>query len=285
MKLVIVGSKGMLGQYLLSVFQQPDKYEVFALDKTELDITKEEEVLKVLQDLRPELVINAAAYNDVEKCEEDMGYNIALTINRDGVKNLSQACKLINTTLVHYSTDYVFDGKKREGYKEGDKPNPISRYGQSKFWGEEVLLSANLAKYYLIRTSRLFGASGTSGIAKKSFVDLMLTLSQKTSTINAVNKEISSPTYAKDLALATKEIIETKASYGIYHRTNSASCDWYDFAKEIFKIKKIKVNIIPVTRSFFGGLAKRPAFSILLNNKLSPMRSWQAALAEYLNES
>lgn len=286
MKIIVIGSKGMLGQYLVSVFNQLDKYTVFALDKTELDIVNKEDVLQTLREIKPELVVNAVAYNDVEKCEDGAGYTIALAINRDGVKNLSDACKSIDAIFVQYSTDYVFNGDSMDGYTEEDSPAPINKYGQSKLAGENVLWTSKPSKYYLIRTSRLFGTRGKSLEAKTSFVDLMLTLATKTSTISTVrNEEISSPTYAKDLAWATREIVEAKSPYGIYHITNNGSCDWYGFAKEIFKTKNININLIPVTRSVFKGLAKRPAFSLLINTKLPQLRSWQEALREYLSEN
>jgi len=284
MKLVIIGSKGMLGQYLLSVFSHQDRYDVFGLDKTEIDITQKEDVIQVLSKIRPDMVINAAAYNNVDQCEEDDGYRIALAVNGDGVKNLSEACRLIDATLVHYSTDYVFDGENQIGYVEDDKTNPVSQYGMSKLAGERALLSANLPKYYLIRTSRLFGKCGVSEEVKKSFVDLMLDLNKKVSTINGINEEISNPTYAQDLAQATKKLIEGKHAFGIYHITNSGGCTWHDLATEIFKIKNIDVKVVPVTRDFFGGLAKRPKSSMLINTKLSQLRTWQEALGEYLKD-
>lgn len=195
---------------------------------------------------------------------------------------LAREIRAIGGILVHYSTDYVFKGDKKEGYNELDKPNPQSAYAKSKYYGEQEL-QKNIDKFYLIRLSRLFGRPASSNLGKKSFVDLMLELSKTKKELNIVNEELDCPTYAPDLAARTKEIIEWKKPFSIYHVTNSGACTWYEFAKEIFTIKNINVKINHVQASFFPRLAKRPKYSILLNMKLPVMRSWKKALNEYLN--
>ena len=175
MKILILGAKGNLGQQLVKIFSADN--EVLGWDRGEIDITDRELILKKTADLKPELVINAAAYNAVDKCEEsDEEYELAKRINIDGPKFLAEACLKIGATLIHYSTDYVFDGTKADGYIETDEPKPINRYGKTKFHGEKRILelSGSGLKWYLIRTSKLFGPKGESDIAKPSFFFFIL---------------------------------------------------------------------------------------------------------------
>lgn len=276
MKVLIIGAKGMLGQELAKVFQ---KDKPLLWDRGEIDIANEEDVKLKIGDLKPDLVINAAAYNDVDGAEKNEA--LARQINGEAVSYLARALRANQGILVHFSTDYVFKGDKKEGYQELDKPNPQSAYARSKYLGEQEL-QANTDSFYLIRLSRLFGRPATSQAGKKSFVDLMLELTKTKKELNAVNEELSSPTYAPDLAQRTKEIIDWKKPFGIYHASNSGSGTWFDFAQEIFTIKQINVKLNPVPASFFPRPAVRPKYSILLNTKLPPMRNWQEALREFI---
>ncbi len=279
---LILGAKGMLGQTFVRAFHDA---EVFAWDREECDITDAALVAKKIGELQPALIINAAAYNDVDGAEKDA--TMANTINGDAVGYLASAAASVGATLVHYSTDYIFDGRKKEGYREDDIPSPISEYGKSKFLGEQKIITYNLKPitYYLIRTSRLFGKQGSG---KKSFIDLVLDLTQKKDTLEVVDEELSSPTYVEDLAQRTRKMIEQKKPSGIYHMTNSGVCTWYGFTEEIFKqahelglLVKMPI-VVPVPSSRFPRPAKRPAYSQLLNTKLSPLRPWQEALRDYL---
>jgi len=276
MKILIIGSKGMLGQDLTKVFSGQ---RLALWDRREIDITDEEQVLKKIKKEKPEIVINAAAYNDVDGCERN--FDLARDVNGFAVGYLAKAAKEIDAILVHYSTDYVFEGTKKEGYKENDQPKPQSNYAKSKYLGEKEL-QKNAGNFYLIRTSRLFGRPAMSATAKKSFVDKMLELSKMRDNLEAVNEEHSNPTYASDLAKQTKYILDNKLPFGIYHVVNEGACTWYEFAREIFKIKNIDIKLMPVKANKFPRLAKRPAYSSLLNARLPKMRSWQKALAEYL---
>lgn len=284
MKVLIIGSKGMLGQELVAVFSAD--HEVTAWDREEIDITRLRPPLagyggqaEKIQNLKPDIIINAAAYNNVDGAESEP--EIARAVNGHAVGNLAAICRELNILMVHYSSEYVFDGEKQEGYIETDQPNPLSAYGASKFLGEREL-QKNTDKFYLIRLSRLFGREPKGTQAKKSFVSLMLDLAKRQAQIDAVNEEVSCPTYALDIAKRTRDIIEQNLPYGIYHSPNRGAATWHGFAAEIFKIRKINVKLNPVPASYFPRPAQRPRYGILLNTKLPPMRPWQEALREFL---
>lgn len=276
MKIVIFGAKGMLGQELVKALSDQ---EVLAWDKADCDITNQAEVESKIIAEQPGMIINSAAYNDVDGAETNK--DTADSLNGYAVGYLAQAAKKVGAVMVHYSTDYVFRGDKKEGYSEEDRPEPVSAYGKSKFLGEQELLK-NADKYYLIRLSRLFGNAAKIEGAKKSFVDKMLELAAVKKELDVVDEELSSPTYAPDLAKRTRELVEGKKDFGVYHGANSGACTWYGFAQEIFKIKGIKIKLNPVPASKFPRPAARPMYSILLNTKLSAARSWQEALRDYL---
>lgn len=319
-KILIIGAKGMLGQELAKVFKKDKDYKVVAWDREDLDITKEKAVWMKIKVLKPEIIINAAAYNAVDKCEPVKSrqsgttgqgrkeYNLAMAINGKAPGYLAKTAKKLGAVLVHYSTDYVFDGDveklinqepegcahhcascslhhgQKLGYAEDAKPNPISQYGRSKLAGEKEV-QKNTKKYYLIRISKLFGKPAEIEGAKKSFFDVMLELGRKNKEVKAVDEETSCFTYAPDLAKKTKEIIDSQKPFGIFHVVNSDPCTWYEAVLELYKQAKIKTKVIPVLGSEFPRPAKRPFFSVLINTKLNPMRSWKEALKEYLKKS
>ena len=277
MKVLIIGSKGMLGQELAKSFA---KFDLTLWDKEEIDITNAEQVKKMIKDLSPDLVINAAAYNAVDDIEEN--YEVAKKVNVDGPINLAKTAGEEGAVFVHYSTDYVFDGQKKEGYFEHDLPSPISRYGESKFLGEEVL-EHNPAGF-VIRSSRLFGLPAKSEGAKKSFIELMLKLADEKDELEIVDEEVSNPTYVVDLAEATKDLTTGNYHPGIYHIANEGGCTWCEFAIEIFSQTKKTVKVKPVPSSRFPRPAKRPAYSSLQNTKFPRMRHWKKALKDFLRE-
>jgi len=282
MKILILGAKGNLGGQLVKIFTAGN--EIIAWDRGEIDISDRELILKKIGDVKPELVINAAAYNAVDKCEASDGeYDLAKKINIDGPKFLAEACLKIGATLVYYSTDYVFDGASKNGYKEIDEPKPINRYGKTKFHGEKRILelSGSGLKWYLIRTSKLFGPKGKSEIAKPSFFDIMLEQSREKLNLEAVDEELSCFTYTPDLAKATKELVDKNSGYGIYHIVNGGPCTWYEAAVELFKLAGIGVEVKPITGDKLDRPAKRPKYSVLLNTKLPPLRDYKEALKEY----
>ena len=267
----------MLGRDLAQFFSDRDS---ILWDKEELDITDKEAVAVKISELNPSIIINSAAYTDVDGCE--LNRKLATNVNGKAVGYLASATRKIGAILVHYSTDYVFDGKNPDGYKEDDKPGqPVNFYGRSKLLGEK-LLKENCEMYYLIRTSWLFGRHG------KNFVDTMLKLGRKEKKLRVVNDQRGKPTYSFDLAQKTRELIESQKPCGIYHITNTGETTWYDFAKEIFRQAGErdevynKVKVISCSSQEFSSPAKRPKYSTLINTKLPPGRLWQDALGGYL---
>lgn len=260
-KTLIIGAKGMLGSDLSSFF--PDAVK---LNHRELDITNRNQVLESIDIIKPDLVINAAAYTDVDGCEDKQ--ELAFDVNGYGPGYIAEACSETGSMLVHFSTDYVFDGSKKE-YLESDTPKPINVYGRSKLLGEQEI-AENMDDYRIIRTSWLFGAHG------KNFVDTILRLSGEMDKVKVVNDQFGKPTYTADLADKITEITELEA--GIYHITNEGICSWYEFASAFIG------NAVPCTSKEFPRKAKRPNYSILMNTKTGPMRHWKDALKEYLKE-
>jgi len=210
---------------------------------------------------------------------------LAQKLNGEAVGHLADVALELGAILVHYSTDYVFSGENERGYYEADQPEPINRYGASKLLGEEILHTKSVQglKYYLIRTSKLFGPKGASEFSKPSFFDIMLNLAKEKSELKVVDEEFGCFTYTVDLSQKTKELLEQKAHYGTYHVVNDGPATWYGAVGELFKIAGIHVKLIAVGSEEFPRPARRPKFSVLLNTKTSPLRSLSEALAEYLN--
>lgn len=274
MKILITGARGMLGKDLCALLSK--EHELIKYDREELDITNAKMVNKVVAKLNPNAIINCAAFTDVDGCEEKEKKAIAKKVNSFGPGNLAKISKKLNIPLFHYSTDYIFNGLKKDGYRESySKIDPINAYGRTKALGEK-LIKQNCKKYYILRTAWLYGKNG------KNFVDTMLQLAKKNDSLKIVNDQYGKPTYTLDLAKRTKDILDKKLKPGIYHVTNEGETSWFYFANEIFKLKKIKIKVIPCKTSEFPTPAKRPSFTGLINTKLPPMRKWQEALREYL---
>jgi dTDP-4-dehydrorhamnose reductase len=272
----------MLGQELVSVFSRDKQYTVVGWDMENIDVTDFVIAEESIRAIAPNIIINAAAYNAVDICEEnDEEYAKAMMLNAEAPQFLARLAKEMNAIFVHYSTDYVFDGEKIDGYDENAIPKPLSRYGESKWRGEGNILFID-GKSYIIRLSKLFGKRGVSGAAKKSFFDMMLEAAQTKEIVQAVHDEKSCFTYAPDLAQATKDLIESEASFGVYHLTNSGAVTWYEAVQELYTQAKIGVTIQPVESDAFPRKAKRPKCSMLLNTKRPALRSYQDALKEYL---
>ncbi len=274
---LVLGSKGMLGGEMVRQLEVAGA-KVTAWDKEELDITDKKALVEKISALNPAVIINCVAYNDVEKAESD-GKDAAFKINGEAVGDLARVAQSLGALLVHYSTDYVFDGVKPDGYVESDAPNPLSQYAKSKLAGEEKIQKIPSLHYYLIRTSRLFGPAGGGKI---SFVDKMLERAKLSKPIEAINEIASAPTYVVDLARATIEMIKNEVPFGIYHRANSGSATWYDWAKKIFELAGQEAKLAPVSAVKFNFVAPRPAQSVLISTKLPPLRPWEDALAEYI---
>jgi dTDP-4-dehydrorhamnose reductase len=293
-KIMIIGAKGNLGGQLMRALG--NEYRLVLLDREEVDIAEKESVENVVEFYKPDYIINAAAYNAVDKCEEsESDFELAKKINQIGVRNLAEICLENKIILIHYSTDYVFGGvgieelnkaKERGGFDESMIPKQGNRYAETKLAGEQEImkLAGSGLKYYLIRTSKLFGPKGESAGAKPNFFDIMLDLSKTKDSIDAVDSETSCFTYTYDLAKATMEMIKNQNDFGIYHITNQDACTWYEAVKYLFELKGIKKKINAITPNDLPRPAKRPEYSELRSTKLKPMRSYREALREYLGE-
>jgi len=274
-RVLILGAKGTLGGQLMKLYPQ-----AIGWDREDIDVLDFPALRVKVAALRPafDAVINCVAFNDVDGAEDRP--EAAMALNAEFPGRLAQFTAELGVPLVHYSTNYVFDGARGE-YEEADRPAPLSSYGRSKHRGEQSIAESR-GRCYVVRTAVIFGPKGASDLSKKSFVDLMLDLSAKRDTIQAVSDEINSITYAPDLAAATRDLVHAAPAPGIYHVANSGGVSWFDFAQEIFRIAGRKVTVLPVPSTHFPRKATRPAKAILLNTKLPPQRPWQAALAEFL---
>lgn len=251
------------------------------------DITDKDNIAGVVRDARPSFVIHTAAWTDVDGCEREG--EKAFLVNATGAHNVALACKAAGATVVYISTDFVFDGKKAKPCREADAAAPLCVYGQSKLEGEG-LVRKTLRNHLILRTSWLYGPHG------KNFVDTIMTKAASEKTIKVVDDQVGSPTYTVDLARAIHRLLDVVVSrkpyvvrYGVYHVSNSGSVSWYDYAREILRLAGSKTKVIPIGSAQLDRPAKRPAMSVLDNSKFRrftgyKMRSWKAALREYLEE-
>lgn len=260
-KMILFGAGGMLGHALRDVFPH-----AICPGHKDVDITDRNAVREIIRRHLPATVINAAAYTDVDGCEDNSDKAFAVNGIAPGI--IAAACTECGATLVHYSTDYIFDGMKRE-YREDDRPNPINVYGRSKLVGENAI-QENTSDYRIIRTSWLYGSQG------RNFVDTVLALSRQMPVVRVVDDQWGKPTYTTDLAQKTPELLS--CSPGIYHITNDGICSWYEFAHAFIP------NAVPCSTSDFPRKAKRPAFSALTNTKTGSLRHWKEAVTEYIHK-
>jgi dTDP-4-dehydrorhamnose reductase len=278
MKVLVTGAWGMLANDLAPVLSKRG-YEVFAPPEDMLDVTNLDIIRGVVDSCEPEMIVNCAAYTKVDEAEKEE--HLALMVNGYAVQNLCLVCQERDIPLVHFSTDYVFDGTKEGPYTIYDEPNPLGAYGCSKLLGEKYVLWL-LSKFYLIRTSWLFGHHG------KNFIETMLELGQRRKTISVVADQKGCPTWTRHLAEAVVALIQT-GRYGIYHVTNSEPTTWFDFAREIFRLSRMNIELVPITSEQFPTPARRPLNSVLAPFPLPQvlgreMPSWQEALKEYLQQ-
>lgn len=271
MNILVLGANGMLGHAIQEVFRN---HELTCWDQTQLDITDDTAVGEKIPAVKPDAIINAAAFTDVDACEEKE--SLATKVNGDAVGYIAAAADKLTIPLVHISTDYVFDGTKKEGYLENDFPSPINAYGRSKLRGEQQLMS-HTHNYYLVRTAWLYGPNG------KNFVETITAAAKEKNKLQVVNDQFGSPTYTVTLARSIQNLLENKLPYGIYHRTNDGVASWFEFAQAILAWRKIETPIEPVSSDAFPRPAKRPAYSVLKTSKLPVLEPWETALAEYLN--
>ncbi|MDP3035129.1 MAG: dTDP-4-dehydrorhamnose reductase [Methanobacteriaceae archaeon] len=276
MKVLIIGSEGMLGHDLVEILSAENEISTTTIDT--LDITDIEKTIETVKNINPDVVVHAAAFTDVDGSETNA--DLAYKVNVLGTRNVAVACSEVDAAIVYICTDYVFDGTKGSSYYEYDQTNPLGVYGKTKHQGE-VCIRDILNKFYIVRTSWLYGFHGPN------FITTMLKLAEKMDIISVVADQIGSPTYTVDLATAISELIK-KPAYGIYHITNSDHCSWYEYAQEIFENAGIDIELNPVSTEEFGSPAPRPKYSVLENYNwkmegFPKIRSYKKALRKYMD--
>lgn len=281
MKTVVIGSAGQLGRDLVSLLPG----EIVALTRADADLTDAAALRKCLEHHRPQRVFNCAAYNLVDRAEAEP--QAAFAVNAWGPKALAEICRDLDATLIHFSTDYVFgfDATRQSPWTEADAPGPVSAYGLSKLTGEYSVRMI-CPKHFVIRTCGLYGLWGQGGKGK-NFVETMLRMAAQGKPLRVVNDQQCCPSFTTDVASAAIALADT-GKFGLYHLTNAGACTWHDFAAEVFRQAGVTADLTPITSAQFGAVARRPAYSVLDNAKavtagVTPMREWQAALADYLS--
>jgi dTDP-4-dehydrorhamnose reductase len=272
-KLLVTGAAGMLGRDVMLAAGNAG-HQVAGFGRSELDVTSPDSVRRRMELERPDVVIDCAAWTDVDGAEE--AEESAFAVNGSGAGNVAAAAAAVDARVVYVSTDYVFDGAKREAYVESDQPAPLGAYGRTKLAGEEAVAAAN-KRHFIVRSSGLFGVGG------KNFVETMLRLAQTHNEVTVVRDQVVSPTYTWHLAYGLVRLIEG-VEYGIHHMAAAGRCSWYEFAREIFEQAKIECGVLSITGAEFGALAPRPPFSVLASQREHAIRlpSWHDGLAGYL---
>ncbi len=269
-KVLVTGAGGQLGHELSRL--SPERgHETVALTSAELDVTDPKAVARALEEHAPELVINAAAYTNVDACE--METELAYAVNALGPRNLAVGCRRSGCDLLHLSTNYVFDGTLGRSYEPFDLPNPVNAYGRTKLAGEEYVKHL-CDRWYVVRTAGVYGEGG-------NFVRTMLRLAAERASITVKKDEFISPTYARDLAGVILQLAGS-GDYGLYHLANSGSCSWFEFACEIFELAGSDAEVVPVPSSEYRLPAARPVNGVLSSLGSPGMRHWRKALEEYL---
>jgi len=284
-KVAVIGSTGQLGSDILDIFGE----DASPLSHDEIEVRDVNSCRRVLKDV--DVVINCAAYVKVDDSEDHP--EAAFMVNAIGARNVAMVCNERQIKNVYISTDFVFDGEKKEPYTEEDIPNPINTYGLSKYAGEIFTRNLSLKKkalpkkYYIIRSSSLFGIRGARGKGG-NFVDWMIEKVNNNGIIKVVDDVVMSPTYTRDAAEMIKNIIEKELPYGIYHVVNQGYCSWFEFANKIFEFLDIDAKLFPIKSDELDRKARRPKFSALKSTKLNSfglkMRSWENALKGYLRK-
>ena len=282
MKIAVIGADGQLGTDLVLSLSGQDVFPLFYPD---FDILCPDAVESKLCDLEPDIVINTAAYNQVDKGED--APSDAFRLNTLAVKHLASTCSRAGTVLVHFSTDYVFDGLTNIPYTEDDCPRPLNVYGISKLAGE-YFVQSYMARFFLIRTSSLFGTAGCWGKGKKNFVDSILSMEEAGQPLRVVSDQRVTPTSTRDLADRVAELIQTER-FGLYHMTNEGSCTWYEYARIIFELKGTEPDLTAIDSETLGAPARRPSYSVLENRRarkagISDFPEWRDSLRDYMAE-
>jgi len=278
LKVLVTGIRGQLGYDVVKELSHRGLDPV-GVGREEMDITDAATVERVITDAKVQAVIHCAAYNAVDKAEDDV--ENCRKGNVDGARNIAAVCKKLDIKMLYVSTDYVFGGGGRRAWTPEDIPNPLGVYGRSKY-DAELAVQELLTKFFVVRISWAFGVNGNN------FVKTMLRLSESRDCLSVVNDQIGSPTFTEDLAVLLVDMIQTE-KYGIYHATNEGDCTWYEFACEIFRMAGKTMTVTPVTTAEYGAKAPRPQNSRMSKDKLvengfKRLPHWQSALERYLTQ-
>jgi dTDP-4-dehydrorhamnose reductase len=283
-RILVIGAKGMLGKDLVEILRSSSRvdqrldWEVFGWDIEEIDIQEEKNTVTKIESLQPDMVINIAAYTNVDGCESHD--EKAFAINAEGMRHVALGALRCRAKVVYLSTDYIFDGKKREPYLEDDPPHPLSVYGRSKLRGEQYVQEM-VEDALIVRTQWLYGKYGNN------FVASVLRQAREKKVLSIVNDQVGSPTHTIDLSRAISVLIQCDAR-GVFHVANSDLCTWFAFGQEILKLSGMEgVRIVPISSEELGRPATRPLYSVLNTEKLKretgmTLRPWSEALKEYL---
>lgn len=270
MRILITGASGLLGQELCPILDK-EGHQYWATNSKIFDITNTKLVNEIMEKVSLDLIIHLAAYTNIDQAE--VSKDEAFLINHIGTKNMAKIAKKLDVPIVYISSDAVFDGEKSNPYTTEDKANPINVYGLSKLMGENEIRKST-KKYYIIRTSSLYGKGG------KNFVDTMLTFSMLSSELSVVDDQILCPTWTRDLAYKIVGLINDKMPYGTYHMCSSGEAKWSELTRKIFEIKKRNVCVSSIEKSDFPRPAKRPRYSVMDNKNMFP--HWEESLEKYL---
>ena len=284
MKVAVIGANGQLGSDLCRELSSED---LVPLTHSDIEVTDRSSIQQALAKHRPEMIINTAAFHQVDDCEADP--DMAFQVNALGARNVAAAALELGARLVHLSTDYVFGGedeRRTTPYTESDIPVPPNTYGKSKLAGENSVRDI-CPRHFIIRTSGLFGAAGARGKGG-NFVETVLRLARERDELRIVDDQVFSPTYARDLAKKIARLITTE-DYGTFHITNRGACSWYEFASRILKLAGLNTPVMPITSDQYPQKARRPRFSVLDNYRLKlsgmdDMPPWPEALRDYMKE-
>jgi dTDP-4-dehydrorhamnose reductase len=276
MRCLVTGSEGMLGKDLVGFLRHQNE-EVIGWDLPAHNVTDVEKTINGIHQVGPEVIFHLAARTDVDGCEDDLAG--ATAVNFQGSWAVALGAEELRCKLLYLSTDYVFDGRSKRPYREGDKPNPLSVYGRTKLMGENAVIQT-CRKHFVVRTSWLYGRYG------RNFVDTIRQKSSQVPRIEVVNDQVGSPTYARDLCRPLWELAKSK-HFGIYHLTNSGECSWFDLAVEIVKLTRAKCEVAPIDTATAARKAPRPAYSVLDNREFKhrfgkELRPWQEALKSHI---
>ena len=285
MRVAVIGANGQLGMDVAHAFTKNGD-EVSPVTHSDIDLSSMDPASNCLVSLQPEIIVNTAAMHHVENCEREP--QKAFAVNGLGARNVAQVARNLGATLMHVSTDYVFDGAKGSPYEESDAPRPLNVYGNTKLSGEYFVRST-ADKHFVLRTSAIYGKNPCRAKGGLNFIELMLKLARERGEVKVVDNEFVTPTSTSEIA---RQMVALSRSnfYGLYHATAEGSCSWYEFAREIFSVANVRVNLKVAGPNEFPAKVARPAYSVLENRALNShglnvFKPWQEGLREYLSAS